>query len=103
MVPSKGYRYLAADTGEWNPNRVSKSGYQVEIGSTVNEVEEYIYRRIQKFVELYGKPDGEIFLSTERKLDFGVAIQGIIEIMRKTNWDQEAIGDTLWNHTTTTK
>lgn len=103
MVPSKGYRYLAADTEEWNPNRVSKSGYQVEIGSTVNEVEEYIYRRIQKFVELYGKPDGEIFLNTERKLDFGVAIQGIIEIMRKTNWDQEAIGDTLWNHTTTTK
>ena len=44
-------RYLAADTDEWNPNRVSKSCYNTEIGSTVNEVEEYIYQRVRMYGE----------------------------------------------------
>jgi len=60
-------RYLAADTDEWNPNRVSKSCYNTEIDSTVNEVEEYIYQRVRQFVDVWGKPKVKtIFLRIKR-------------------------------------
>lgn len=92
MVPSKGYRYLAADTKEWNPNRVNKNDYRIEIGNTVNEVEEYICSRVQQFVNTYGMPVGKISLFTEKKLDFATTLEGIFSVLKKNDWDQEGIG-----------
>lgn len=88
MVPSKGYRYFAADTDEWNPNRVSKSCYKTEIGSTVNEVEEYICQRVQQFVEVWGKPKGENHIFTDKTMKLETTLESIFEILKKTNWDQ---------------
>ncbi len=95
MDPAHSYRYLATDTQEWNPNRVAKSSYRTEIGSTVNEVEEYLTRRVQQFVSINGKPSGEISLFTERHMDLNTAMAGIRELMKMSNWDQEALGADL--------
>ena len=81
-------RYLAADTDEWNPNRVSKSCYNTEIGSTVNEVEEYIYQRVRQFVDVWGKPKGENHIFTDKKMKLETTLESIFEILKKTNWDQ---------------
>lgn len=81
-------RYLAADTDEWNPNRVSKSCYNMEIGSTVNEVEEYIYQRVRQFVDVWGKTRGENHIFTVKKMKLETTLESIFEILKKTNWDQ---------------
>lgn len=83
-----GESYLAADTDEWNPNRVSKSCYNTEIGSTINEVEEYIYQRVRQFVDVWGKPKGENHIFTDKKMKLETTLECIFEILKKTNWDQ---------------
>lgn len=90
MNPAKSYRYMATDTNEWNPNNISKKEYQTEIGSTVNEVEEYLCRRMQDFVAQYGKPTKEPYFFTEKKPDMENALERIMEVLKSNNWDKDA-------------
>ena len=91
MDPAKSYQYMAADTVEANPNRIDKKCYKTLVGMTVNEVEEYVCRRIQHFVEVNGKPEQPGSLFTDRHMDFNEIIEGVMEIVKKTNWDQKAV------------
>lgn len=95
MDPSKSYRYMATDTQEANPNRISKDCYQTEIGSTVNEVKEYLSRRIQEFVKDNGMPDDDTYLFTKKHMDIDATMEGVRQIMKKNNWDQKAF-DRRW-------
>lgn len=88
MDPAKGYRYVAADTDEYNPNDVPKSSYTTEIGSSVNEVEEYLDRRIQAFTALHGIPTEQAYYFTNKKTDVDAASTEMIKLLRKFNWDQ---------------
>lgn len=90
MNPAKSYRYMATDTNEWNPNNISKKEYQTEIGSTVNEVEEYLCRRVQDFVAQYGKPTEEPYFFTEKKPDMENTLERIMEVLKSNNWDKDA-------------
>ena len=65
-----------------------KSCYNTEIGSTVNEVEEYIYQRVRQFVDVWGKPKGENHIFTDKKMKLETTLESIFEILKKTNWDQ---------------
>jgi len=88
MDPGKSYRYLATDTDEYNPNYVAKDDYHMEIGSTVNEVEEYLSRRMEEFVAVHGLPTEEPHYFTDKKLDMDATIAGIMALLRKNDWDQ---------------
>ena len=81
---------MAADTREWNPNRIAKGCYKTEIGNTVNEVEEYISRRVEEFVEKNGTPEGKNHLFTEKYIDAGSTAEFVKDLLKKTNWDQDA-------------
>ena len=65
-----------------------KSCYNPEIGSTVNEVEEYIYHRVRQFVDVCRKPKGENHIFTDKKMKLETTLESIFEILKKTNWDQ---------------
>ena len=92
MDPKRYYRYVAADTKEINPNRIPKNIYQMELGNTVNEVEEYLCHRIQAFVDQYGRPAGQNMLFTDKRMSVDVAMEQVLELMRQSNWDQNAYG-----------
>lgn len=90
MDSTKGYRYIGADTEEWNPNNIDKKDYQIEIGSTVNEVEEYIYDRVSEFVAKYGRPQGVPNMFTSKKIDTEETMQKIMEVFTDANWDKHS-------------
>lgn len=91
MDPAKSYRYMVADSGELNPSRIDKKCYKIPIGSTVNEVEEYVSHRIRQFVEVNGKPKSPGSLLTDRYMDQNAVMEIMREFMKKSNWDQEAL------------
>lgn len=88
MDPSRKYRYMETDTNEWNPNNVPKTEFQMDIGGTVNEVEEYVHGRIERFTEQYGNPKGEINLFTGKRMDMNVMMEKIMQLMKELNWDK---------------
>lgn len=89
MVPNNSYKYMAADTEEWNPQNVDKKSYKEEIGSTVNEVEEYICRKIQNFVRVNGKPIGEAHYFTEKSMGTDEKFRIMLEAIKSMDWNQE--------------
>ncbi len=89
MDPAKSYQYIVADSEELNPSRIDKKCYKTPIGSTVNEVEEYVSRKIQQFVEANGKPESPGSMLTDRHMDQNAVMELFMEIMKKSNWDQE--------------
>lgn len=93
MDSAKAYRYMAADTSETNPNRISKECYKTSIGSTVNEVEEYLSVRIQQFIEINGKPDKENVLFTQKNLSVKDTVEKIMEVLQQREWNQETYDD----------
>ena len=88
MVPSNSYKYMAADTREWNPQNVDKKDYTEEIGSTVNEVEEYISRKIQTFVQVNGQPTSEAHYFTDKSLSVDKKVDMLLNTIKTMDWNQ---------------
>jgi hypothetical protein len=97
IMPSNAYRYMETDTREWNPNNIAIKDYQTEIGSTVDEVEKYVFERVQNFVKAYGKPKGKSYLFTERRWNIENKIKQIIDILKDNNWDTESRSFTMFD------
>ena len=89
MVPSRNYRYMVADTKEINPQNVNKNEYVEAIGSTVNEVEEYIFNRISEFVGLNGKPKDEPFYFTEKAMSLDKKVEIMLDAIKSMDWKRE--------------
>jgi len=89
MVPNRNYKYMATDTEEINPQNVDKKEYLEVIGSTLNEVEEYIYNRIYDFVTLNGKPTQEPFYFTEKSMSVDKKVGVMVEAMKTMDWNKE--------------
>lgn len=90
MVPNNSYKYMVADTEEWNPQNVHKKEYKEEIGSTVNEVEEYVCRRIKEFVNINGKPQDHQFYFTEKSLGRDEKVEIMMNAIKSMDWNQES-------------
>lgn len=88
MVPSNSYKYMATDTREWNPQNVDKKDYTEEIGSTVNEVEEYISRKIQTFVQVNGQPTSEAHYFTDKFLSVDKKVDMLLNTIKTMDWNQ---------------
>ena len=79
---------MATDTQEWNPQNVDKKEYTKQIGSTVNEVEEYISHRIQSFVQANGKPTSEPHYFTGKSISVDEKVDMLLETLKTMDWNQ---------------
>lgn len=80
---------MAANTKEWNPQNVDKKEYKEEIGSTVNEVEEYVCRRIKDFVKVNGKPQDHQFYFTQKALGRDKQVEIMMNAIKSMDWNQD--------------
>lgn len=58
--------YMAAECSDINPNKTKVSAYDIYIGNTVNECEEYAWRIMDDFMRQYGKPQDTAVYFTQR-------------------------------------
>jgi hypothetical protein len=69
----KRYAYMATFKEAHNPNNLKAKDFDIYVGNTLNEVEEFVWRKMEDFRGEYGDPEGEAwrtvsrFLSNERQ------------------------------------
>ena len=85
--------YKAADSTEWNPNRIKLSLYTEYVGNTVNECEEYAWRAMEEFRAAYGDPVGERAELTKRFLNMEQKLEAAKRLLQEMDWYQEDIED----------
>ena len=88
MVPRMHYRYFAAATDEINPNNVSFADYTQEIGSTVDEVVQYLQREMEAFTRQHGTPSQTPHFFTNRPMNLEKTLKLAQEFVQKLDWDQ---------------
>ncbi|WP_051685080.1 toll/interleukin-1 receptor domain-containing protein [Clostridium sp. KNHs205] len=98
MMPNNNYRYLVAETSEINPSNIQLMDYKVDIGYRMNEVEEYIWNRIEQTVLQYGESEEEPVFFTEKHVNIDQMTDLAKEMFRKVNWNQEIIEDLIESH-----
>ena len=59
---------MAAECIDINPNGTRASEYNIYIGNTINECEEYIWRLMENFRKEFGNPQNEAVYFVERFL-----------------------------------
>lgn len=91
MDPKQNYRYMCAENGSYNTIRVPISDFILYVGTTVNEVSEYVYSKLDDYVSRFGYPDEERIEFTERldKYRGENARLLYLDMQKKTNWNQE--------------
>jgi hypothetical protein len=65
-LDGKTYAYKASLVDEWNPNNIRTSEFNIYIGNTVNECEEFIWRRMEDFKNKYGTASEQATYFTRR-------------------------------------
>ena len=80
--------YMAADHTDINPNNTKLSAYTIYVGNTVNECEEYVWRRMETFRRTFGDPTEPPHRSTFRTLHEADKRKMIMEFLQKMHWDQ---------------
>lgn len=65
LMPLNSYRYMGCFTKQGNPNRNLVNEYNIEIGTTVNEVEEFVWNELEKITDRLGKPNEKPTYFTE--------------------------------------
>lgn len=89
MMPNNNYRYSVAETDEINPNNIPIKAYKIDIGYRVNEVEEYVWNRIEQTILQYGESEDKQMFFTSKHLNMDEVSDMVREMIRKTNWNQE--------------
>lgn len=88
MNPSNGYMYMGAHTNAWNPQHIDKEDYNIKIGTTPNEVEEYISCEVYNFVSLHGKPKSEPHYFTKKPIKIDEQMNELMEFMKAWDWNK---------------
>ncbi|MDQ0641079.1 hypothetical protein QF042_004644 [Pedobacter sp. W3I1] len=85
-LDGKTNAYWATMESTWNPNHFKSSDFNIYVGNTINEVEEFVWRQMEDFKKAYGNPVEKgtnhtyKFLSNDEKMDV------INMLTQKMNW-----------------
>jgi hypothetical protein len=85
-LDGKTNAYLATLKEAYNPNRFKASDFNIYIGNTINEVEEYIWRIMEDFNVNNGNPTKKGYHQTHKFLSDNEKYQVIKESIQKMNW-----------------
>ena len=85
-LDGKTNAYMATLGSEWNPNRFKANDFNIYVGNTVNEVEEFVWRVIEDFKMNYGIPLNARYHHTEKFSKKSEIYKTALEFTQKMNW-----------------
>ncbi len=85
-LDGKSYAYLANLKDEVNPNNIKISHFTIYVGNTINECEEFVWRKMEDFKNQYGKPTGKANHFTAKLLGSQGRIDLAKKIIKDLNW-----------------
>ena len=65
-LSGRTFAYMASLEDAWNPNHLKSSDFDIYVGNSVNECEEFVWRRMEDFRRRYGDPIGKPHHCVER-------------------------------------
>lgn len=85
-LDNKVYAYFGSLKDDWNPNHLKRSDYDIYVGNTINECEEFLWRKMEDFKKKYGNPleKSEHFVS--RFLNTDERIELASKVIKELRW-----------------
>lgn len=78
--------YVASLKDCYNPNLLKVSDFDIPIGNTINEVEEYVWRIMEDFKSKHGKPLKKQFHHSEKFTSADEKLGVISDMVKKMDW-----------------
>jgi len=78
--------YMANLDYEWNPNHLKSADFNVYVGNTVNECEEFVWRRMEDFSREHGKPTEQQDHYVERCLSWEEIMDLSEKMVKEVSW-----------------
>ena len=86
----KNLAYMACLYNEYNPNHLRASDFDIYVGNTLNECEEFVWRKMEDFCRRYGNPTEKSYHSVHRFLNqqekTKLAIKLTKDFKSETSW-----------------
>lgn len=67
-LDGRTFVYKASLKPGWNPNKMKASDFELYVGKSVNECEEFVWRHLDNFRQTYGDPTGKASHSVHKYL-----------------------------------
>ena len=71
---------MASLIEDWNPNHLKSSDFNIYVGSSINECEEFVWRKMEDFKNRFGNPTSRAnhivgrFLSVDEKIELAKTV-----------------------------
>ncbi|WP_273484109.1 toll/interleukin-1 receptor domain-containing protein [Desulforamulus ruminis] len=85
-LDGKTYAFMASLKDEWNPNNISISDFNLYVGNTINECEEFVWRRMEDFKIQFGNPIEPATYYTKRFLGNKKTLDFARKILKELDW-----------------
>ncbi|WP_110955426.1 toll/interleukin-1 receptor domain-containing protein [Anaerosinus massiliensis] len=85
-LDGKSNAYKATFYDNHNPNNIPISNFDIYVGNTVNECEEFVWRRMEDFKQKYGNPTEEATYFTQKILGEKERYKFAYKIMKSLDW-----------------
>lgn len=85
-LAGRTFAYMASFKDEHNPNRLKTSDFATYVGNTINECEEFVWRRMEDFRNSFGIPYGKASYAVARFLDFNKKFELASQVARQFSW-----------------
>lgn len=69
-LDKKTNSYIASLENNWNPNNIPISKFIIYVGNSINECEEFLWRKMEDFKNKYGNPTEKAEHSVEKFINF---------------------------------
>lgn len=88
-IDGNTYAYMASLVDERNPNNIRIQDFNIYAGNTINECEEFVWRRMEDFKRQFGTPTEKATYFTHRILGDKGRTDFIMKILKELDWDKE--------------
>jgi len=86
----KSYAYMACLKSDWNPNHLKSEDFNIYVGNSINECEEFVWRKMEDSKNKFGNPTIKAhqivsrFLSIDEKTELA---ESVVETLKsRTSW-----------------
>lgn len=82
----KSLTYMASLKDDWNPNHLKSSDFTIYVGNSINECEEFVWRRMEDFKNKFGNPTGEASHIVNRFLSVDETVELVKKVIDEKRW-----------------
>ena len=83
---TRGHAYMASLKDVFNPKDLKPTDFRIYVGNTVNECEEFVWRRMEDFKEKNGNPTEAARQMAHRFLSFNEQLELTKRMLKEFSW-----------------